>query len=559
MQTLAAFIVAAIWSLLDVLTERRALTVAVLLLLFIAGGLLFAPPFHAAPQGSSAVRRVTRALLRILRVVVMAPILGLLVLPLYAIVEDDTSLRVRAHELWTAFPELIPPFFVPCSDDEDITCRAVTVPIDPLRPERGTTRIAIARLPSDGPAASRGTIVVHTGGPLAILDDAVGLARTLRATRAEVGEGFDVVTFDPRGLGWSSADASCPLCEGPQGATGGCRGVPASELFARALGCSHSNRVLATVDEHRIADDLDLVRETLGLEEISLLGISWGARVALAYATRFPHRVDALVLESPARYGRMWSAIEPKDPYALTREGLRALSDDEVRPFAKRLRDEIGPLGYRSDVFMRAVLQLSAMCLSMKACPIVPRPIDRILAVEERLTSDADFRRETRQTSRLYRDRAVSVVFEFEGAVEFFEDTLRIEQGKKTPPARLRTSRTDDMTSWLAFRLALACRTDHDTHLSGFSDEDRDPCGPHTRVFDEELPFFTGRALVVEGTWDARTPPVVARAIAHSIDAPLVLVRGVPHGAALSVECVREHVRALLEDGRVPDGDVWCQ
>ena len=46
--------------------------------------------------------------------------------------------------------------------------------------------------------------------------------------------------------------------------------------------------------------DLDAIRVHLGLERLALLGHSWGALLALEYATRLPHRTRALVLMNPA-------------------------------------------------------------------------------------------------------------------------------------------------------------------------------------------------------------------------------------------------------------------
>jgi proline iminopeptidase len=50
---------------------------------------------------------------------------------------------------------------------------------------------------------------------------------------------------------------------------------------------------------HHVAD-LDALRATWGLERLTLLGYSWGALLALLYATRHPTRVERLALVSPA-------------------------------------------------------------------------------------------------------------------------------------------------------------------------------------------------------------------------------------------------------------------
>src|SRR5690606_31019535 len=54
-------------------------------------------------------------------------------------------------------------------------------------------------------------------------------------------------------------------------------------------------RLYTTGDHVR---DLDLVRETLGVERINLVGVSYGTRVAQQYAAAYPQHARALVLDS---------------------------------------------------------------------------------------------------------------------------------------------------------------------------------------------------------------------------------------------------------------------
>jgi proline iminopeptidase len=51
-------------------------------------------------------------------------------------------------------------------------------------------------------------------------------------------------------------------------------------------------------------EDLDRVRESLGLESIAMLGHSWGGLLAMEYAIRHPERVSHLILMSPAPASR---------------------------------------------------------------------------------------------------------------------------------------------------------------------------------------------------------------------------------------------------------------
>src|SRR4051794_33740286 len=82
---------------------------------------------------------------------------------------------------------------------EDLQCGKVTVPLDYARPGAGTLDVALARYRATGP--SRGSVLLNFGGPGE--PGIPGLAHDgkdfMRLTN-----GYDVVTFDPRGVGRSS-------------------------------------------------------------------------------------------------------------------------------------------------------------------------------------------------------------------------------------------------------------------------------------------------------------------------------------------------------------------
>jgi len=66
-------------------------------------------------------------------------------------------------------------------------------------------------------------------------------------------------------------------------------------------GCGRSTPLGETAhnDLPALLADMERLRERLGLARWALAGGSWGARVALAYAGRWPQRVDGLFLRSP--------------------------------------------------------------------------------------------------------------------------------------------------------------------------------------------------------------------------------------------------------------------
>src|SRR5579862_2188546 len=90
---------------------------------------------------------------------------------------------------WSACPHLT-----------DARCAMLPVPIDPRKPQGAKLELRIARLPVTDAAQKRGTLVFIPGGP------GIGIEPTLAAAAAQVKafrRHYDVVTFDPRGIGES--------------------------------------------------------------------------------------------------------------------------------------------------------------------------------------------------------------------------------------------------------------------------------------------------------------------------------------------------------------------
>ena len=156
-------------------------------------------------------------------------------------------------------------------------CGSIRVPLDHAGAVPGTLPLSYAILPATG--TSTGTIAVLTGGPG---QSAVPYADMLRDVLKPLRQTHDVVLVDQRGTGASGAVA-CDF-DG-EDAVGDC---------VKKLG---PKRAFLTSAES--ARDLEDLRAALGLERLTLFGVSYGTKVAGEYARRFPERTAAVVLDSP--------------------------------------------------------------------------------------------------------------------------------------------------------------------------------------------------------------------------------------------------------------------
>ncbi|MFF1511464.1 alpha/beta hydrolase [Streptomyces sp. NPDC058326] len=228
-------------------------------------------------------------------------------------------------------------------------CAILSVPLDYGDPGGEQIGLAVSRLPSERPGARRGTLMVIPGGPGS--SGVQRLAQKGAALAAEMDGAYDLVAFDPRGVG-GSAKARCGLAEGDRRLVT-LRSWPAadgdtSENVVRtrriADTCRRNGgamlRGLTTANQVR---DLDRLRQALGERKLSAWSLSYGTYVAAVYAQKFPERTDRWVLDSsgdpdPGRVARGW--LEGMARGAEDRfPDFAAWASDPSRPAALRLAE----------------------------------------------------------------------------------------------------------------------------------------------------------------------------------------------------------------------------
>ncbi|MEV6836597.1 alpha/beta hydrolase [Streptomyces sp. NPDC051133] len=180
---------------------------------------------------------------------------------------------------------------------KDLQCGKVTVPLDYARPREGTLDLALARYRATG--KSQGSVLLNFGGP-----GGSGISELATDGRQfmDLTNGYDVVSFDPRGVGRSSP-VSCG--EGgddaqakAQSADIGHPRAMLEELRRAADECArNSGPVLPHIGTVDASRDLDVIRQALGDKKLNYLGFSYGTRLGAVYAAQFPHQVGRLVLD----------------------------------------------------------------------------------------------------------------------------------------------------------------------------------------------------------------------------------------------------------------------
>ncbi|SBS77939.1 Carboxylesterase B [uncultured Mycobacterium sp.] len=183
-------------------------------------------------------------------------------------------------------------------------CTTVPVPISDADPTGPQAQLAVIKIPASGERI--GALFVNPGGPGAsAVDSAAGMSYALAGS--PMAEHFDIVGFDPRGVGYSTPAVRCrtdaefdawrrnPMVDYSPA------GVAAIEQINRGYAKECADKMgaafLAGVGTDSAAKDMDTVRQVLGDEQINYLGFSYGTELGTAYLEKFPDRVRAMVLD----------------------------------------------------------------------------------------------------------------------------------------------------------------------------------------------------------------------------------------------------------------------
>ncbi|MVO83886.1 alpha/beta fold hydrolase [Streptomyces sp. p1417] len=177
--------------------------------------------------------------------------------------------------------------------DKDVVCGKVTVPLDYAHPGGDTLDLALMKVKASGD--KRGSLLVNFGGPGGA--GVSGLAGS-KKDFGYVGKGYDVVGFDPRGVGLSEP-VSCGGRPDPEGADGAEDAAALlKQLREAAARCDkESGPVLQHMGTVNVSRDLDVMRQALGDKKLNYLGFSYGTRLGAVYTAQFPKKVGRMVLD----------------------------------------------------------------------------------------------------------------------------------------------------------------------------------------------------------------------------------------------------------------------
>ncbi|HEU4514959.1 MAG TPA: alpha/beta fold hydrolase, partial [Nocardioidaceae bacterium] len=221
-------------------------------------------------------------------------------------------------------------------------CTEIQVPLDYGRPDGETVTLSLLKVPAGSQKQRVGSLVVNPGGP-----GGSGIQYAANSSLyfgTELRQAFDIVGFDPRGVGESTPVDCVPderldrfVASDPDPDTPA--EVAASDRMVAELaeGCLRESGDLAEhVSTVEAARDIDIIRELLGDRRLTWFGASYGTFLGATYAELFPQRVGRMVLDA---------ALDP----SLSNEEM---SLAQARGFEVALRAYVGACVERGDCFL---------------------------------------------------------------------------------------------------------------------------------------------------------------------------------------------------------------
>ena len=182
-------------------------------------------------------------------------------------------------------------------------CGEIAVPVSYDDPNGDVATLALIRFPATGEKI--GSLIINPGGPgESGVEAATGIVESLAP---QVRERFDLVGFDPRGVGgstpalWCNSDAdndrlrADPMVDySPEGVA---RIERITKEFIERCVDKMGPDFLANVGTANVARDLDVLRAAVGDDKLNYLGYSYGTRIGAAYAEAYPEKVRAMILD----------------------------------------------------------------------------------------------------------------------------------------------------------------------------------------------------------------------------------------------------------------------
>ncbi len=251
--------------------------------------------------------------------------------------ESDTSLPADKADLKPFYEQKLDWGSCPTGPGQ---CAQLEVPMDYAKPKGKTIKLGVYRAQATGDRA--GSLVVNPGGPGASAMNYAAAADQI--VSSQIRRHFDIVGFDPRGVGVSEPidcltdpELDTFLAQDPTPDDKGERADAVQQAKDFAKSCEQRvGPMLGHISTKESAQDMDVLRAVLGDAKLNYLGKSYGTYLGTIYAENFPKKVGRMVLDG---------AVPPDLTNLEFDKGQAKGFDTATKAWAKDCVDQGCPLG----------------------------------------------------------------------------------------------------------------------------------------------------------------------------------------------------------------------
>ncbi|MCK8434081.1 alpha/beta hydrolase [Streptomyces sp. D2-8] len=443
-----------------------------------------------------------------------------------------------------------------------LQCATIKVPLDYGRPGAKKLDLAISRMKTSTKKQRRGVLLLNPGGPGGPgVDMPQYMADELPKA---VKDKYDLVGFDPRGIGQSSP-VSCGLTSGernwerPYKAETFTKDVKWARTVAEKCDKRQGDR-LRHITTRNTARDMDVIRAVLGEKKISYLGYSYGTYLGAVYTQMFPKRTDRFVLDSAVNPARIWrgmiqvwaegaepaftrwtewtAARHPTYKLGRTPEAVRKTFYGLVAQADRKPIDLDGTLLTGDDIrhglrgmFFGTRDAAEAVAELKKAAAGAPPSADRELKTPEPVPPS--FGR---------------TVPEDNGDAGFWAVVCADTRAWPRDPEQYRKDAIRDKARYPLYG-------DFASHIKPCAFWKKNGSEPATRIGNKV------RALILQNEWDSQTPLTSGQGLRRAMKGSkmVTVAGGVGHGIYGTKSCADKTATSYLTTGTFPTKDLTCK
>lgn len=189
--------------------------------------------------------------------------------------------------------------WAPCAEDATLDCGTLRLPIEYRSPRGKSFEMAVIRARATEPTRRVGVLMTNPGGPGLSGVDMV-LFGVGSPAFVRLRERFDIVSFDPRGVGRSNRVRCEVAAAAPPSDASDAELIAFYDDFSRryARACREQNGpIVAQLGTNNVARDMDVLRRALGEQRITYASGSYGTELGAVYVSLFPEHVRAMMLD----------------------------------------------------------------------------------------------------------------------------------------------------------------------------------------------------------------------------------------------------------------------